>query len=818
MFPMLSSTGYTQHTRFGFPGFVACRPNYPVIMIRSILACLLTFAVQSAHTQPMPLQLDSIMQGDRYVGPWPESPWWSPDSKRIHFKWNPNNDLVVPLYEAGPLVDVRPLSWKEEAETPPARLVWNSDHTKAAYLMDGDLYLWDASARTSRRVTTTVAREENPLFARGDSVLVYGQEGQLFAMDLYRGHLRQLTDLRKGKQPSEARRNDRDKYLYQDQERLFYTLSQNATREQARKAYRDSLRSKDKPKTIWLDEKTALDLRVDPTLRYITWRQVSPGRTESTMVPDMVTRDGYTSELKTRPKVGEEQPEQTFHCFDLSRDTSFQITLDSLPGIYAKPEFNREYHTDTLPYRETFDKPRPVIIHPPVWSVKGLAVMEIRAADNKDRWIVRFDPETMRLICMDHQRDSAWIGGPGISGWAAAAGNLGWLGDGETFWFQSEESGYSHLYSIHIPSNRRRALTSGSFEVMDASLSRNGKTFFLRANAEGPFEQHFYHLSAMGGPLRRITREAGAHEVSVSPDERWLAIRHSSSNRPWDLYLMENKPGATMRRITHSPRREWAAYPWREPEIVLVPASDGAMVPARLYRPDPAKANGAGVIFVHGAGYLQNVHRWWSTYYREYMFHNLLCDEGYTVLDMDYRASSGYGRDWRTAIYRHMGGRDLQDHLDGARYLVDELGVFKERIGIYGGSYGGFITLMALFRAPGVFACGAALRAVTDWAHYNHPYTANILNTPATDSLSYRRSSPIEFAEGLQDPLLILHGMVDVNVHFQDVVRLSQRLIELGKKDWDMAIYPVEDHGFSEPSSWVDEYRRIYRHFQTYLR
>lgn len=787
-------------------------------MNRAFLALVLTGLTLWVHAQPIALHLDSIMQGDRFVGPWPDAPWWSPDSRTIYFRWNPQGAPISPVYAAGPRSEARPISWKEERDITPERLSWDRKNTQAAFVRDGDIHVWSPMTGTSLPVTATIAREEHPRFVRGDSALVYVQDGQLFALDLHRGSLRQLTDLRKGKQPVEAKRNDRDQYLYDDQERLFEIVARNAAREQIRKSYRDSLRTPAMPRTVWLDDQTAFNLGADPSLRYITWCQVGSARSESTMVPDMVTRDGYTRELKTRPKVGEEQPAQSFHAYDSLKDSLVRIPLDSLPGIYAKPGFHQEYYTDTLPYRETFDKPRPVIIHPPVWSVKGLAVMEIRSADNKDRWIVRFEPENMRVTCLDHQQDSAWIGGPGISGWAAVAGNLGWLPDGETVWFQSERSGYSHLYTLHVPSGKTLMLTSGPFEVLDVSLSRDGKTFFIRANAEGPFEQHFYHLAATGGPLRRITREAGAHEVWVSPDERWLAIRHSSSNRPWDLYLMENKPGATMRRITHSPRREWEAYPWREPEIVLVPASDGALVPARLYRPDPENANGAGVIFVHGAGYLQNVHRWWSTYYREYMFHNLLCDEGYTVLDMDYRASSGYGRDWRTAIYRHMGGRDLEDHLDGARYLVDELGVYKERIGIYGGSYGGFITLMALFRAPGVFACGAALRAVTDWAHYNHPYTANILNTPATDSLSYRRSSPIEFAEGLQDPLLILHGMVDVNVHFQDVVRLSQRLIELGKKNWDMAIYPVEDHGFSEPSSWVDEYRRIYRHFQTYLR
>jgi dipeptidyl aminopeptidase/acylaminoacyl peptidase len=262
-------------------------------------------------------------------------------------------------------------------------------------------------------------------------------------------------------------------------------------------------------------------------------------------------------------------------------------------------------------------------------------------------------------------------------------------------------------------------------------------------------------------------------------------------------------------QLTKSQSPKFSAYPWKTPEYITFKASDGINVYARLYQPTAAKKNGAAVLFVHGAGYLQNAHAWWSHYYREYMFHNLLVDQGYTVLDVDYRASAGYGRDYRTAVYRHMGGRDVQDYIDSKKYLAT-LNLDTTRVGIYGGSYGGFVTLMGLFQHPDAFACGAALRSVTDWAHYNHEYTSNILNYPETDPTSYQKSSPIYYAEGLKKPLLMLHGMVDDNVQYQDIVRLQQRLIELGKTNWELASYPVESHGFKESYSWQDEYRRIY--------
>lgn len=315
----------------------------------------------------------------------------------------------------------------------------------------------------------------------------------------------------------------------------------------------------------------------------------------------------------------------------------------------------------------------------------------------------------------------------------------------------------------------------------------------------------------------KLTSLPGEHEVVFSPDEKKLAEVYSYSNQPHEVFLSDPGTGTPL-RVTTSPSPEFLAQKWIDPAIVEIPARDGKKVPGRIYRPANARRGGPAVIFVHGAGYLQNVHKWWSSYFREYMFHHILVANGYTVLDIDYRASSGYGRDWRTAIYRHMGGKDLADQLDAVQWLVNTQGVNPKKIGIYGGSYGGFITLMALFTSPDTFAAGAALRPVTDWAHYNHGYTSNILNEPHKDAEAYRKSSPIYHAQGLKSALLICHGMVDVNVHFQDSVRLAQRLIELGKENWELATYPVEDHGFVEPSSWVDEYKRIFKLFEKNLK
>jgi dipeptidyl aminopeptidase/acylaminoacyl peptidase len=531
-------------------------------------------------------------------------------------------------------------------------------------------------------------------------------------------------------------------------------------------------------------------------------------------VPNYVTESGFTSDIPGRTKVGTPSGHSDLYLFDTRQDTVFRIDTEQIPGIFDPPDYVKEYPvTDSLGKR----KSREVMMFGPYWNDKGSrAVVEIYATDNKDRWIMLLNPSSGKLSLLDRQRDEAWIGGPGITYFNQTEER--WINE-NTYWYQSEASGYSHLYKVNVSTGEKSQLTSGNYEVQQVRLSRQKKHFYITTNETNLGEQQFYRLSINGGQHERITTMSGAHQVSVSPDEKQIAFLYSYSTKPWELFVQLNKPGGKVTQVTTMAASEaFRSYRWRDPEVITFKARDGASVHARLYRPAQGFSEKPGVIFVHGAGYLQNAHKWWSTYFREYMFNNLLADNGYTVMDVDYRGSSGYGRDWRTGIYRHMGGKDLSDHTDAARYMTEQLGVDPKRIGLYGGSYGGFITLMAMFTEPDVFTTGAAIRSVTDWGHYNQEYTSNILNEPSKDSIAYRRSSPIYYAEGLKGNLLMCHGMVDVNVHFQDIVRLTQRLIELGKDNWELAVYPVEDHGFVEPSSWTDEYKRIFKLFERTLK
>jgi dipeptidyl aminopeptidase/acylaminoacyl peptidase len=307
-----------------------------------------------------------------------------------------------------------------------------------------------------------------------------------------------------------------------------------------------------------------------------------------------------------------------------------------------------------------------------------------------------------------------------------------------------------------------------------------------------------------------------------------LLFSLSRWNTPDDLYVQKvcpNCEGKTFPvQITKTVPDAFTRRTWNEAMFPRIEARDGKIIKSKIYLPAgfDQKKKYPMVIFVHGAGYLQNVIDGWNNYYREFMFNELLTQKGYVVLDIDYRGSAGYGRDWRTDVYDFLGGKDMDDHIDAIDYMVKHFAVNPAKVGVYGGSYGGFMAEMLAFRAPEKIAAAAALRPVADWKNYyasSPGYTAQRLGFPDKNPDAYKRSSPISYADGLKTQLLILHGIVDDNVHVEDSIQLTEKLIRLGKTQYfEEMFYPSENHGFVRPESWTDEYTRILAFFEKNLR
>ncbi|MGC3948275.1 MAG: prolyl oligopeptidase family serine peptidase [Chryseolinea sp.] len=756
------------------------------------------------------LTVEKIMRDPKWIGVAPTSPHWSPDSKTLYFNWNPEAAPSDSLYAYGIASKAtRKATSLERSTSAPLSVQYNNNFTKAVYERNGDIFMFDLTTNKIAQITNTTGNEFGPEFSADDHSIIFSSGMNLFRWTISSGAFTQLTDFKTGSKPGKSS-SDQESWLKADQLKYFQVLNErNAKSEQRKKLLQKE--TPKHPKEIYVDDRSVELTKLSPDQKYVTYRLSKKSSSKTTIVPNYVTASGFTEDISARTKVGVASNPSDFYLYDIARDTTYLIKLSDIPGITDSMSFAKEYPKA----KRKASKQRDAEVSAVEWSLDGKhCVLSISSLDFKDSWLMELDPVTRKLSLLHREHDDAWVDSP-VSDFFGND-NMGWLGDNKRIWFISEKTGYAHLYTLNVETKDVRQLTSGNFEIQKVVLNKTRQQFYLTTNESNPGEKQLYKLSSDGGTRTRLTPLSGAYEFELSPDEKFIALRYSYSNKPWELQIVENKPNAKPVQITNSLSAEFKSYPWRDPEVITFEARDKAKVYARVYR--PANPNGAGVVFVHGAGYLQNAHKWWSSYFREYMFHNLLTDLGYTVLDIDYRASAGYGRDWRTGIYRFMGGKDLTDNLDGAALLATKYNVDPKRIGVYGGSYGGFITLMAMFTAPDVFAAGAALRPVTDWAHYNHPYTGAILNTPYLDSLSYAKSSPIYHAEGLKGALLICHGMVDVNVHFQDAVRLTQRLIELGKDNWELAAYPMEDHAFVEPSSWTDEYKRILKLFESNLK
>jgi dipeptidyl aminopeptidase/acylaminoacyl peptidase len=753
-------------------------------------------------TNAQQLRLEDIMKGDEFIGHQPSNHRWSIDGQTVLFDWNPNNEIGNSTYfwntslktpqkvtASNPVYDVDFMSTQKEYDV-------------VYYTNQGVLYAYTKSTKKAKKIIQSADRISAVQRSSHPDILFFQQNRNLYQFNTKDFSLVILTNFKSGK---ENKSKPEDSFLKDQQKQLFQFVRDEAKADDWYAAQSKSKKEKF-PKEIFYDKSVVEQVKASPDGKFVTFRLSDYPTETPTNVANFITDDGFTQSDKARSKVSTANfSKHKFGIFNVEKDTTYYVSFANLSGIKDAPK----YYQDYVNLKDKSDYETAIVMMSPVYSQDGKnAVLEIRSQDNKHRWIVQLDLVSGKTTELEHQHDEAWIGGPGISSYSFSGGTLGFI-DNSTIYFQSEVTGFSHVYTYNLNNKKKEALTNGNWEVREVTLSNDKKGFYITTTTTHPGNRSFYKLDIASKKMTRILTNDGNYEVKVSPDEKTLLVRYSYKNKPWELFVGANKPNADLNQITFSTTDEFKKYNWKTPEVITFKAEDGTIVYARLYQPKSENKNKAAVIFVHGAGYLQNAHKYWSTYHREYMFHNLLTDLGYTVLDIDYRASDGYGRDFRTGIYRHMGGKDLSDQLDGKNYLVQNLGIDANRVGMYGGSYGGFITLMALLTKPGEFKAGAALRSVTDWAHYNHGYTSNILNFPETDPEAYKKSSPIYFANNLQDKLLMLHGMVDDNVQFQDIVRLTQRFIELGKKDWDLAVFPVEAHGFKRTYSWVDEYRRI---------
>lgn len=777
------------------------------------------------------ITLEQIMADPDWFGRSPESWYWGDDSNTVYYQQkqlgNPLRDLYsLDLSQSNKTAQVALVNKHKVADT---NGVLNQARSHKVYTFNGDVFIKTLATSMVKQLTFTSNHEREALFlTNGD--IAYQVANTFYSHNLQTGQIKELASLRMSNKPAGV--TEPKSYLAKEQHKLIAYIAlqhKNNKLEQAKKSRLTAENSAVNNSKFYFGKgnrvaHASLSPAGDKLLVSIT--SAKSRRDKTDIMPNYITKDGVIAAEKVRARVANNvQYQEQLFILDLATGTQQALSYESLPGFnedvlasvkaenYARE--GKKYKSET--------KARNIHVlnmyNPIKWSQDGqhLAVM-LEAWDNKTRWLTTVDLAKNELVTQHKLQDDAWIN------WSF--NDFGWLNantsEVASLYYLSEETGYSHLYYKALNAKAVK-LTSGKFEVSNITPTQDNQRFIFKANKKHPGIYEVYQVD-MAKKITALTDLGGKNNYTLSPDESKLLIEHSTVTMPPELYVKKLENTATAgvaKRITHTVSKAFLAMPWVAPTVVAIPSSKQAEpIYSKVYLPknfDKTSTKNRAVMFSHGAGYLQNSHLGWSGYFREFMFHSMLVQQGYVVIDMDYRASAGYGREWRTAIYRHMGKPEVEDMRDGVEWLIDNANVDAKRIGTYGGSYGGFLTLMSMFTDPDLFASGSALRLVSDWAYYNHGYTSNILNTPEDDAIAYERSSPIYFAEGLNKPLLINAPMVDDNVFFEDTVRLVQRLIELEKEDFETAIYPVEPHGFVQPSSWLNEYRRIYKLFENTL-
>ena len=776
------------------------------------------------------ITLEQAMAHPDWIGRQPQSAFWSADSSTIIYARKQQGSELRDLFtQAVNSQTAEQVALEKLHRVGSSKAVFSNDKSLQAYVFEGNVFIKNVKSGVIKQITQSSATESKPQFLN-DGNLAYRQGNIFFKVDLTTGLTREIANLKLADKPQGVK--EPSTYIAKEQHKLIDYIALQHKNKQDKHARKEQVKASNSSIAnthYYLGDGNTVDeaeLSPNGDALIVVVQEKSSWRGEGDIMPNYITDDATIEPKKVRRRVADSK-EQTSELVYINLADQSQTTLgfNTLPGFDEDvlAEVKKENYAREGKTYKSKKQPRGINVisdwgwnqSPISWNDDGsqVAIM-LEAWDNKDRWLATVDFENNKLVSQHRLHDDAWI--------AYAFNDFGWLNNSTTLYYLSEESGYSQLYKKPLD-GKATALTMGKFEVSNLTLTDDNNAIYYKANVEHPGLYEIYRVNPQTGVNEQVTDLNGMTDYTLSPDQSKLLLRHSKITMPTELYVAEAKANTTATRLTNTVSETFLAKKLTAPKIVAVPSSHTDQpIYAKVYYPADYQEGETGknrkaVIFNHGAGYLQNSHMGWSGYFREFMFHSLLADEGYVVMDMDYRASKGYGRDWRTAIYRQMGTPETQDLADGVKWMAENANVDTQAVGTYGGSYGGFMTFMALFTAPDLFQSGAALRPVTDWAHYNTGYTANILNHPDVDPIAYERSSPIYYAEGLKKHLLINAPMVDDNVFFQDSVRLVQRLIELEKENFETAIFPVEPHGFVQPSSWLDEYRRIYKLFKETL-
>ncbi len=532
-------------------------------------------------------------------------------------------------------------------------------------------------------------------------------------------------------------------------------------------------------------------------------------------MPKYITASGYPEMEDLLPYIGRNpEPPQALWLIDVAGQRAKRVDVATLTGISTDPLADLRA-AQKLP---ALAGPRAYFVAGAEWSPDGRQVVaQLAAFDNRDLWFAAVDMGSGTVT----QRHRS-------TGLSVKTMRFGFLPDGR-LWFQSEAGGTTGLY---LDDGRSvRAVVNGPFDVGFETVrwSPDGQRAYFACNRRQPTHWEVCRVNADGSGLREVTALDGGVGSQVfwdtfrlSPDGRQLAVLHSAPLLPMQLSLVDVETGVT-RRITDTRGDAMKAQVGKlvEPRFVAIPSSRfKGQLWGKLHRPDtldPAHRYPL-VLILHGGNTVQGASRRVASQ-REALFAQFLLGQGYLVLEIDYRGSIGYGRDFRESVYRRLGLAEVEDFRDAVDYMVAQHQVARDQVGAYGCSYGGYLAFMAAFLAPDVFKAVASASGWSDMTATTNSNPSVMLDTPWLNPEAFAASSATTHAHKLATQLLILHPMDDRAVPYEHSVRVVQKLLDAGKQTWDFVTYPSGEHCFSDrPDYGADALRRTFEMFERHLK
>lgn len=432
-----------------------------------------------------------------------------------------------------------------------------------------------------------------------------------------------------------------------------------------------------------------------------------------------------------------------------------------------------------------FGEPRDHLLARVNWTPDSEQVVVHRFNRTQNHlWIVSADARTGRPRTIVEESDPAWIN---------LADDFEFLSDGRLVRTSEKDGGFRHIYLLGVGGRGEKQLTRGEWEVTGLTcVDEKTRRIYYTASEPSPLERQLYVIGFNGKDKRQLTKGAGTHSVSMGPGCQYFLDTYSSLETPSSATLRRAEDGSELKVWRAADTKLQEEYDILKSEIHTLKAEDGTTLYGRMIKPagfDPAKKYPV-LVSVYGGPHVQTV----RNAYSGLSWEQVMAHKGFLIWQVDNRGSYGRGHKFESPINRRLGKTELEDQKAGVKYLESLGFADTSRVGIYGWSYGGYMTLNAMVNAPEVFKAGAAGAAVADWRNYDTIYTERYLGRPQENEDGYKASSPVHSAGKLQGKLLLMHNMEDDNVLFANALQMMNAL-QLAGRDFDTAIYSGKSHG-----------------------